>query len=79
MNRSQASLHLMWNRRLKPSLFTRSLREPGPDECDEEQPQVLEQNAAAEAQRLYNEVVEEVVRRFWQVRSQCVCDCRRVV
>ena len=60
----------MWDGRLKPRFFPRSLREPRPDCCDVQDAQVLEQDTPAEAQGLKNEVVEKVVGRLGKIGGQ---------
>lgn len=51
----------MRNRSLKPRFLPRSLREPGPNERYEKQPQVLKEETSAKAQGLDDEIIEKVV------------------
>ncbi len=64
------SPHLMRNRCLKPCFLSRSLSETWPDECNVQNPEILEYDAAAEAECLDNEIVEEIVRSFGQIGSK---------
>ena len=60
----------MRNGCLEPRFLPGSLRKPWPDYRDVQDTQVLEQNAAAEAQGLNDKVIEKIVCRFRKVVGQ---------
>lgn len=73
------SPHLMRNRCLKPRFLSRRLGEPRPDGRNVQKSKILAQHAAAESQRLNNEVIEEVVGRFREVSRKSRRNCSRIL
>ena len=59
--------HLMWDGRLKPRLFSRSLCKPWPDGGDVQNPQVLKQYTSTPTERLDDEVIEKIIGGFRKV------------
>ena len=68
----------MWDSRLEPRLFPRSLREPWPDDRNIQEAQVLKEDASTEAQRLNDKIIEEVVCRSRKIVCQNCRDISRI-